>query len=131
MPDEIETVLRLVAEGHMSVEEAETIIDALEASRAATAGVAGTTGAGTPPPARAGSSPPAPARAIRIRVTERGRQVVNLRLPLSLADSAVAMVPGLSREHGERLRASISAGMRGPLIDIEDENGDGVLVAME
>ena len=129
MPDEIETVLRLVAEGHMSVDEAETIIDALEASRATSSGAS--QGAGTSVTDQGRSSAPTPARAIRIRVTERGRQVVNLRLPLSLADSAVAMVPGLSREHGERLRASISAGMRGPLIDIEDENGDGVLVAME
>ena len=131
MPDEIETVLRLVAEGHMTVEEAETIIDALEQSRAAAMGDAEPAASGAEPPARSGSAAASPARAIRIRVTERGRQVVNLRLPLALADSAIAMVPGLSRQHGERLRASISAGMRGPLLDIEDEDGDGVLVTME
>jgi hypothetical protein len=56
---------------------------------------------------------------------------VNLRLPLALADAAVNMVPGLSREHGERLRAAIDAGLTGPLIDVEDEDGDGVLVIME
>jgi hypothetical protein len=57
--------------------------------------------------------------------------VVNLRLPLALADAALSRVPGLSREHGDRVRAAIEAGLTGPLVDVEDEDGDGVLVSME
>jgi hypothetical protein len=133
MTDEIETILRLVAEGHLGVEQAERIIAALERPGSGDAG----RGQGTRP---AETQPPSPTdspgtvrrpRAIRIRVTEHGRQVVNLRLPLALADAAVNMVPGLSREHGDRLRAAIDAGLTGPLVDVEDEDGDGVLVIME
>jgi len=133
MTDEIEAVLQLVAEGHLDVERADRIIAALERTqkrdggedRAApqpTVGPAPTTEMPT-----GGRGP----RAIRIRVTEHGRQVVNLRLPLTHADAAVSMVPGLSSEHGQRLREAIAAGITGPLVDVEDEDGDGVVVSME
>lgn len=133
MTDEIETILRLVAEGHLDVEQAERIIAALERPPS---GDVRSGQAAPPPPAPSRSPTEGPGaggrpRAIRIRVTEHGRQVVNLRLPLALADAAVNMVPGLSRDHEERLRAAIDAGLTGPLIDVEDEDGDGVLVIME
>jgi hypothetical protein len=133
MPDEIETILRLVAEGHLDVEAADRIIAALEGRAAGEADRRRDA-----PPAE--TQPPSPTdtqgaarrpRAMRIRVTEHGRQVVNLRLPLALADAALSRVPGLSREHRERVTAAIEAGLTGPLVDIEDEDGDGVLVIME
>jgi hypothetical protein len=132
MSDELATILRLVAEGTLTPEEAGPIIDALRVGatgRAASAPV----GVPTPP---APPAPPAPAagsnaRHIRIRVNERGRQVVNLRIPIGLADAAVRMVPGISPNHGEQIRAAIGTGEIGPIVDIEDEDGSGVLISME
>jgi hypothetical protein len=132
MSDELATILRLVAEGTLTPEEAGPIIDALRVSstgRAPSAPV----GAPTPP---APPAPPTPAggsnaRHIRIRVNERGRQVVNLRIPIGLADAAVRMVPGISPNHGEQIRAAIGTGEIGPIVDIEDEDGSGVLISME
>lgn len=133
MTDEIESILRLVAEGRLDVDQADRIIAALEQSQRDGA----VRQAPAPPTAPTPLSPPAapsPAQrptAIRIRVTEHGRQVVNLRLPMALADAALSRVPGLSREHGERVRAAIDAGLSGPLVDVEDADGSGVLVSME
>jgi len=130
MSDELATILRLVAEGTLTPEEAAPIIDALRSSTA-----------GRPAPARPSAPPPpaAPrgvasgssARHIRIRVNERGRQVVNLRIPIGLADAAVRMVPGISPNHGEQIRTAIASGEIGPIVDIEDEDGSGVLISME
>lgn len=134
MSDELATILRLVAEGTLTPEEAGPIIDALRFSATGRAASASAPiGAPTPP------APPAPrapaggsnARHIRIRVNERGRQVVNLRIPIGLADAAVRMVPGISPNHGEQIRAAIGTGEIGPIVDIEDEDGSGVLISME
>jgi hypothetical protein len=132
MSDELATILRLVAEGTLTPEEAGPIIDALRVgatARAASAPVAAPTSEAPP-------APPVPpsgsnARHIRIRVNERGRQVVNLRIPIGLADAAVRMVPGISPNHGEQIRAAIGTGEIGPIVDIEDEDGSGVLISME
>jgi hypothetical protein len=40
-------------------------------------------------------------------------------------------VPGLSSEQSERIRAAIAAGSSGPIVDVEDEDGDGVVISME
>jgi hypothetical protein len=119
--DAFERVLRLVSEGRLTAEEAGPILDSLEATR------------GKPSP---GGSPPDPslgdsaARAIRIQITDRGRTVVNLRVPLSLGRAAITRVPGISELTSERIREAIAAGIKGPIIDIDDE-GDRVQISIE
>lgn len=115
---DLETVLRLVAEGHLTPDEAAPIIEALNVTvpRAeATAAEAQKLGR----------------RHLRIRVTERGRQVVNVRIPLPFAGMAMQMVPGLSGQQAERIKAAIDSGSIGPIIDVEEPDGDGVLISVE
>ncbi len=113
---ELETILRLVAEGHLTPDEAAPIIETLSAST---------------PASHEAPTPSGKGRHIRIKVSEGGRQVVNLRIPLAFADVAARMVPGLSGDHAERIRAAIDSGSIGPIIDVEDPDGDAVLISME
>jgi hypothetical protein len=136
MTDELDTILRLVAEGRLTPEQAAPIIEAL--SRAEQPGAdppematgAGDerslTGGGTMTPSRGRSG-----RQLRIRVTERGRQVVNLRIPLAFAGAALRGVPGLGEEQASRIRAAIDANAIGPIVDVEDDSGSGVLITLE
>lgn len=122
---DLETILRLVAEGHLTPDEAAPIIAALTAPPPP--GGEGPQPSPTPPPLTNAR----PARHVRIKVSEKGRQVVNLRIPLAFADMAARMVPGLSGEQSERIRAAIEAGLSGPILDVEDPDGDGVLITVE
>jgi hypothetical protein len=137
MSEELERVLELVANGRLTPEEAAPIIEALTAARRQTVSdqiaaayakvdevrdrVNGVrqalTGAGT--------------RKLRIRITERGRQVVNLNIPLGFVDAALGAVPGISEEQGVRIREAIRGGQVGPIVDVEDEDGDTVLITVE
>ena len=136
MRDELAIVLRLVADGRLSPDDAAPLIEALNRS----------SDTGAPPAApgpsaargevgRPSAPPPPPSvndpRQLRIRVSERGRQVVNLRIPLTFADTALRMVPGLSVAQGDRIRAAIAGKTMGPILDVEDEDGDGVVISME
>jgi hypothetical protein len=116
--DTIERVLRLVSEGRLTAEEAGPILDAL-ADRSAT-------------PAGEDVSPPddGPARALRIQVRESGRSIVNLRVPLALGRAAIARVPGISEMTSERVREAIAAGIKGPVLEVE-EDGDSVRISLE
>ena len=76
-------------------------------------------------------SPGSGARQLRIRVEEHGRTVVNLRVPLSVAETALNMVPGLAGEQAARVRAALEGGAIGPIIDVEDPDGDAVLISLE
>lgn len=112
--DAVQRVLRLVGEGHLSPEEAGPILDAL-ADRA-------TQPPGAAEPATA-QAVDAPARALRIEVQEAGRTVVNLRVPLALGRAAINRVPGISELTSERIREAIAAGIKGPIVEVEDEGG--------
>lgn len=136
MRDELSTILRLVSDGTLSPEEAAPIIEAL--SRAP----GGSTQSGLQPGGhpehghrREAPSGAAPAddrrRQMRIRVLEQGRQVVNMRIPLAFADAALRMVPGISVERGDQIRQAIAAHVTGPIVDVEDEDGDGLLITLE
>jgi hypothetical protein len=70
-------------------------------------------------------------RQLRIRVTEHGRQVVNLRIPIPFIDAALRAVPGIGGEQRDRIREAVAAGTFGPIIDVEDPDGDGVLISLE
>ena len=125
MNEELETVLRLVAEGRLTPDEAAPLVAAL--SKRSAAADRPQPPAATPPAV----VPGARARQLRIQVEERGRQVVNLRVPLSVAESALNMVPGLAGEQAARVRAALEGGAIGPIIDVEDPDGDTVLITLE
>jgi hypothetical protein len=134
MRDELATVLRLVADGRLSPEEAAPLIEAL--SQAPRPDPRGTGGPGPnrlppPPPRPFEPGMSAQARRLRIRVTERGRQVVNLQIPVAFANSALRMVPGLSDEQAVAIREAIAAREPTTILDVEDEDGDGVVISME
>ena len=123
MSDELEALLRLVAEGRLTPEEAAPLVAALTERSA-------------PPPSSAvvpasGRVLEAGPRQLRIRVEEHGRTVVNLRVPLSVAETALNMVPGLAGEQAARVRAALEGGTIGPIIDVEDPDGDAVLISLE
>lgn len=129
MSAELETVLRLVAEGKLSPEEAAPIIDALSQRGAA--------GAAPPSPGPSGP-PPAPGfaasdrgRRVRIRVTEGGRKVVDVRVPLAFASAAARMVPGIPESYAALIERAVSTDAIGPIVDAESEDGDGVLISVE
>ena len=122
MPDDaVQRVLRLVGEGHLSPEEAGPILDAL-ADRSVPP-------SGGPEQAPA-QGDDAPARALRIEVQEAGRTVVNLRVPLALGRAAINRVPGISELTSERIREAIAAGIKGPIVEVEDDGG-GVRISIE
>lgn len=78
-------------------------------------------------PRRAGP----PGRQLRIRVTERGRQVVNLRIPIGFVDAALQFVPGFAGDQSQRIRDAVDAGVSGPILDVEEPDGSGVLISVD
>src|SRR5215213_8227317 len=100
MADALEQVLRLVAEGRLTAAQAAPILDALGTSRAdgQDPEPAAAEPGGTADDRRAGTER-TPASSIRIEITESGRKVVNLRIPVSLGRLALDHVPGLSGDH--------------------------------
>ena len=132
MSDPFERVLRLVAEGKLTADEAAPILDAME--RKPTAGSAAPepaptieTGAAAGMNAGDGRTP----RYARIEVRESGRRVVDLRIPISLGRLALARVPGLSKEQVAEVEDAVSHGAHGPILDIQDADGDGVRIVLE
>jgi len=57
--------------------------------------------------------------------------VVNLRIPIGFVDAALNFVPGIGGEQSDRIRAAVSSGSLGSIVDVEDSNGDGVLICVE
>lgn len=175
MPEELETILRLVAEGHLTPEDAAPIIEALtKAEREPAADdfgqdFGGDFGDDFPDleplgdlgrridrkvgrrieraharaeaararaeeklaAARLGMAAPG-GRQLRIKVTERGRQVVNLRIPIGFVETALRFVPGLGGDQSQRIRDAVRSGAVGPILDVEDPDGEGgVLISVE
>ena len=142
MSDPMERVLQLVAEGKLSADDAAPILDALAAREPGSSGKRASRGPG--PTTEVGASSPldftaaAPsasetggAKFARIMVMEGGRRVVDLRIPTSLGHFALGRVPGLSPDQVSELRQAISAGRTGPLLEVEDTDGDGVKIVLE
>jgi hypothetical protein len=117
---DVEKILRLVSEGVLSAEEADEILSAIAAQ------------------AEPASAEPQPistpttgsGRHLRIQVSEDGRQVVNLRVPMNIAGWASALLPGLPEEYADRIRGAMSSGERGPILEINDD-GSRVLIVSE
>jgi hypothetical protein len=156
MGDAVDDILRLVANGRLTPEEAAPILDALtaadRASRGSTTGPAapgahGASGAGGPsgssgahtaggkagPSGSSGPSGPSatstPNR-IRVQVRENGRVVVDLQVPGVLAGLAGAL-PGIPTGYADRVREAIRTGLRGPIVDIRDEDDSGLTITLD
>lgn len=125
--DPLEQVLRLVAEGRLTAEEAAPILAALDARDAPGA---------APGEPRSRSGPAGDddatrgASVLRIEVRDHGRQVVNLRLPIAAGRFALDSVPGLSGDQVDRVREALRSGRTGPLLEVDD-HGDGVRISLE
>lgn len=127
MSDPLERILELVANGRLTADEAAPILEALEAKGAAKARFeAADAGDGA-----SGDTDPGRARYARVEVRERGRRVVDLRVPISLGRFALSRVPGLSREQITEVEEAVVSGARGPIFDVEDADGDGVRIVLE
>ena len=141
MADPVEAILRLVAEGRLTPAEAVPIIDALTAADhayrgpgtgpAAPGNRAGGGGAG--PAGQSGPSSPSatstPNR-IRVQVRENGRVVVDLQVPGILAGLAGSL-PGIPAGYADRVREAIRTGIRGPIVDIRDEDDSGLTITID
>jgi hypothetical protein len=123
MRDPVDQVLQLIAEGRLTAEQAAPILDALEQWDDP---------ASTEAPAEPGRDGAAAApRNVRIEVLDAGRTAVNLRIPLSLGRMAMAAIPGLSGTLAEQINEAIDRRVSGSVVDVLDEDGDGVRVTLE
>ena len=135
--DPLEQVLRLVAEGRLTAEEAGPIIAALDdqpISRPPRPEPPGGFGPNPPPdtrpPGRGGAADDRGASTLRIEVRDHGRLVVNLRLPIAAGRFALDSVPGLSGDQVIRVREALRSGAKGTLLEVDD-GGDGVRIVLE
>jgi hypothetical protein len=141
MGDAVDDILRLVADGRLTPEEAAPILDALTAADRASRG--STTGPAAPGAHTAGwkagpsgsSGPSGPSATstpnrIRVQVRENGRVVVDLQVPGVLAGLAGSL-PGIPTGYADRVREAIRTGLRGPIVDIRDENDSGLTITLD
>jgi hypothetical protein len=130
-PDEVEEILRLVAEGHMSPQEADAVLSELESASE----LRGSRGRGASDRDRVVDSRGRESfRHARIEVTERGRSVVNMRVPifpLDLGRHALTHVPGLSEDNVDHITEAIERGLTGRILEVQDGDGDGVRITVE
>ena len=152
MTDPLERVLNLVAEGRLSADEAAPILEALErkpkaGSAPGSSGQSGQSGqSGSTAGAAAFADGPTietgtdagmsagdgrTPRYARIEVRENGRRVVDLRIPISLGRFALSRVPGLSKEQIAEVEDAVTHGAHGPILDVQDNDGDGVRIVLE
>ena len=129
--DPLDEVLRLVAEGRLTADEAGPILAALDERGGPAprpdpaAGSGGATGPATEDQSGAGGTVqgdtrPGRATALRLEIRDGGRQVVNLRLPLAVGKLALDKVPGLSGDQVDRIREALASGIRGPILSVDD-----------
>lgn len=127
MTDPIDRLLQLVAEGKLSAEDAAPILTALDRKSRPDPG----DGAAPAPEAETNQAAAQTPRFARVEVRERGRRVVDLRVPISLGRFALARVPGLSTQQIAEVEEAVTSGAHGPILDVEDEDGDGVRIILE
>jgi hypothetical protein len=128
--DAMGRVLQLVAEGRLTADEAGPILDALNIADAADAPTTRTTTRPAEEPLVKPAGDGTGGRAIRIEISDRGRKVIHLRVPLALGRAALDRIPGLSDATAERVREAIVSGIKGPIVDLDDD-GDGVRIVIE
>ena len=121
MSDPLERVLELVAKGRLTAEEAAPILDALEA-RAAQDSEREPAGDGADAAqGQAAGERAANARYARVEVRESGR----------LGRFALRRVPGLSSQQIADVEEAVRSGAHGPILDVQDADGDGVRIILE
>ncbi len=130
MSGELEVLLRLVAEGRISAEEAAPIVAALEENARREAPGGENEGAqrtrGDKPSVQDALSD----RKLRVYVAENGHPIVNIAIPLATAGFAIDQVPGLSPDHRSRIVEAIHKGTKGPIVQVDD-GGDEVRITIE
>lgn len=131
MSDPLERVLELVAKGRLTAEEAAPILDALEARAAQGNERQAPADGADAAQGQGGGEPAANARYARVEVRENGRRVVDLRVPISLGRFALRRVPGLSSQQIADVEEAVTSGAHGPILDVEDADGDGVRIILE
>ena len=116
-------ILSMLEAGAISVDEAATLLDALDRA--------------TTPPQNVASAAPrgAEAHQVRIRVTDSttGKAAVNLAFPLGLIKPGLDIAGQFVPEYMptvEAIRQSVSAGFRGSLLDVVD-GGQRVEIIVE
>jgi hypothetical protein len=147
MAEELESILRRVASGELTPEEAEPLVAAATTARgdappreSGTRGGSGAASARSEPSGggrgawssehHAGQGGP-PRRTVRLQVLEGGRAVVNLRIPMTWAGLAGSVLPGLSAANAERIRDAIRSGEVGTILEVHDQDGGGVVISTE
>lgn len=130
--DTLERVLRLVAEGKLSADEAAPILAALDDASQNTGRTPGTDARGASRTSSDSGATGAADRAttLRIEISENGRRVVNLRLPIAVGRFALDRVPGLSGDQVDRVRDALSSGLSGPVLEVDDDD-DRVRIVLE
>ena len=130
--DPLDQVLRLVAEGKLTAEEAAPILAALDERAGSGAGPGPAPlrpGArpGRPPAPMPGNGAPRRSRPSGSRCVSTAAQVVNLRLPLAVGRLALDRIPGLSGEQVDSVREALSSGMRGPILEVNEDDGESTV----
>ncbi len=130
-------ILKMVAEGKITAEEADQLLEALEESERVSSG--GRPGVPPVPPApepplSSGRKP----RWLHVRVTDTntGRARVNVRLPVSMINIGLKMgskfAPEVEGLNMDELMRMIEAGEIGQIVDVHDEeDGEHVEVYLE
>ena len=128
MPDDaLESVLRLVAEGRLTAEEAGPILDALELdAKLRTTNDLDARPAS--PPRLPLAAPAGPSASRSPRVAARSSTCAS-RSPSAGRPSAGC--PACPRRPRERIREAIEAGITGPILDVDEGTGDGVRIVIE
>jgi len=133
--DPLDEVLRLVAEGRLTADEAAPILAALDERGGTgprpdpTAGSGGAAGPSDAP--LVDDTNPGRATSLRLEIRDGGRQVVNLRLPIAIGRLALDKVPGLSGDQVDRVREALASGIRGPILSVDDGDGETVRIVVE
>jgi hypothetical protein len=134
MSDPLDRVLELVASGRLTTDEAAPILDALAARDKALGARERIVGAREEAGNAATSTEAGERRTpqvARIEVRDAGRRVVDLRIPISLGRFALDRVPGLSADDVSQVREALASGASGPILDVQDADGDGVRIVLE
>ena len=125
-------VLKMVQEGKITVEQATSLLEALEETPTAASKQ------GAAPAMAAAASPTQPARWLRVRVTDTdtGRPRVNIRLPISVVSAGIKMgmrfSPQVEGMDMDQLVSWINSGEVGQVVDVIDEDdGEHVEVFIE
>ena len=119
---DVAKILGLVAEGKLSAQEADEILSALNSRDAQSADAEA---------AATASGEAKKSTHLRIEVTDGGKQVVNLRVPINIAGWASNFLPGLSDQDSDRIRGAVASGARGTILDVTDNDGSRVTITSE